>query len=229
MKKTLFFIVAIAFACVANAQFTVGASFNLQNSNYVETMNGKRVAAPGYTDKFGVFVSPNFGYRFNERWEAGLFFEWSHERSLDRFAVDDNPELLRETDYEYDNMFYTGLYGRYVFLRRGHLSLFCEGWLELGFGKVKEITKYESETPDLIDDTRKLDLALTFVPGVNYAFNEHFSIDLYVTLFSVGYDMFRESYTYKGKDYVDYSHKIGLLTDFNDKMDWFMLGFNYLF
>ena len=81
-------------------------------------------------------------------------------------------------DYSYDdgrklNLVVFNPYVRYTFFRNGNVSLFCDGGVDLGFGKAK----YEGESSDTA-----VTYGIGIKPGISYSLSDKFSLVAHVGL-----------------------------------------------
>ena len=79
-------------------------------------------------------------------------------------------------DYSYDdgrklNLVVFNPYVRYTFFRNGNVSLFCDGGVDLGFGKAK----YEGESSDTA-----VTYGIGIKPGISYSLSDKFSLVAHV-------------------------------------------------
>lgn len=98
-----------------------------------------------------ITIAPEVGYNLNSNWAIGTVLGWTniHRSEITGNLVDFDP------------------YARYTFFKKGMVSLFVDGGVDLGFGKVS----YDGE-----DSDTAVKYGIGFKPGIALALNDRCSI-----------------------------------------------------
>ncbi|MBQ0015864.1 MAG: hypothetical protein KBT04_02635 [Bacteroidales bacterium] len=229
MKKVLFTIAAVALAVAANAQFVVGSNLmfsRTSNSNelngtevysqdnltsFVFNRNGNAQVVGGepFTSTFtNLQFTPHVGYCFNDKLEAGIYFGYSTTNQKTPFNEDEY--FAKYISNEFDG----GLYFRYSYAQLGKFKFFAQ--LYAGFYTTQSKLKYNRE--DLGEDeitwehatigginlsqniNKTFGIEAQITPGLEYAINDHFMVNLYLNFLTLGF--YTSTTTYKVEDMI---------------------------
>ena len=247
MKKALLTIACVLMAFAVSAQedggkkFVISGTLGIGATSETYSYDGTKHAANATAtpSDFDFTIAPKFGYQLNENFQIGAFVGFTHNGSV---LLTNDPADVEKVGTETTtsrNVFDLGLYGRMNIVKFNKLTLFGELQLGLGFGSTtrvldNKITKIETTQRDISN----FDFNATVVPGLNYAFSDSFSMDLYFDLFGLGYTMTKETNHMAGatadKDAVTTNHDFGLKCNLkNNSIDDFTrqikVGFNFHF
>ena len=225
MKKALLFFAVVAFAFTANAQFFVGGNLGLHRDATGAAYDGKT-----YGDKtvnFDFTFAPKVGYQINDAFQVGAKFLWDRSDALSYSALLTDDYKVDYKDNHYINMFGFGIFARYNVYNAGSLTVFCEADLSMLFGTWKNSRTYvDGEGADAtVDGAKATTFGVGITPGLNYAFNEHFSMDLYLDLLGISYSKYSAKSATDDK-YVANTREFNLLSEQNGILS---IGFNYKF
>lgn len=97
-------------------------------------------------------IAPEIGYNLNDQWTVGTVIGWTniHRTYVTGNFVDFDP------------------YARYTFFKKGMVSLFVDGGVDLGFGRASYKGGDDSDTA--------CTYGIGFKPGIALALNDHCSI-----------------------------------------------------
>ena len=227
--RTLFFSV-VAFAFTANAQFFVGGNLGLHRDANGAVYDGKTWGEKDVN--FDFTFAPKVGYQFNDVFQVGAKFLWNHEEALGYVALSNTPgnanyDKVNYKENNYINMFGFGIFARCNVYNAGSLTVFCEADLSMLFGTWKNSTTFVDGTgADInVDGNKATAFGVGITPGLNYAFNDHFSMDLYLDLLGISYTKNSVKSALDDK-YVVNSREFNLLSAQNGVLS---IGFNYKF
>ena len=215
MKKIVFTFVLAAFAMTANAQLILGGQIGVghqgnHDDNY--TLGSSATAT--------FALSPKIGYQLSDKWQVGatVMFGFDKERN---YAGAKNTYSLK-TNLQYG----IAPYARYTFGAWNNWSLFVEG--QFVFGASPESTTRNIVDGKEIASVKNGDNAVFYrigvVPGMNYKFSTHFSMDLYLNVAKIGWNVYNTK-TRNMHDCVmgvNFNEMSGL-----DYLDVFGIAFNY--
>lgn len=202
-----------AFAFAANAQFVLGGNLGAFHTN-------------NHTDEYAtgnvttdITIMPKVGYWLNDKMQIGMQFGWGMEYRRDYLGGDD--QYGSNSD---PRLMFTP-YFRYNVATWKNFTVFCEAQANLtldlessDYNKVTDVTTNHNDASTMF--------GLRVVPGMNYAFNEHFSMDLYINIVSAYWAMAsRDGFA---------GHQWGLGVNMEDQtinshLSNFSIGFNYSF
>ena len=165
-----------AFAFAANAQFVLGGNLGAFHTNY-------------HTDEYAtgnvttdITIMPKVGYWLNDKMQIGMQFGWGMEYRRyylggdDKYGSNSDPRLMFTP------------YFRYNVATWKNFTVFCEAQANLTLDL--ESSSYNKVTDNTTDNNDAMTMiGLRVVPGMNYAFNEHFSMDLYINIVSAYWAM----------------------------------------
>ena len=230
MKKALLFFAVVAFAFTANAQFFVGGNLGLHRDASGAVYDGKTWGAKDVN--FDFKFAPKVGYQINDAFQIGAKFLWDRSDALEYVALSNTPgnsnyDKVNYKDNNYINMFGFGIFARYNVYNAGSLTVFCEADLSMLFGTWKNSRTYVDGTgvDVTVDGAKATDFRVGITPGLNYAFNEHFSMDLYLDLLGISYNKYSVKSATDDKAVVN-KREFNLLSEQNGILS---IGFNYKF
>lgn len=225
MKKALLFFAVVAFAFTANAQFFVGGNLGLHRDASGAAYDGKTYGAKDVN--FDFTFAPKVGYQINDAFQVGAKFLWNRFDALSYSALLTDDYKVDYKDNHYINMFGFGIFARYNVYNTGSLTVFCEADLSMLFGTWKNSRTYvDGEGADAtVDGAKTTTFGVGITPGLNYAFNEHFSMDLYLDLLGISYSKYSVKAATDDK-YVKNTREFNLLSEQNGILS---IGFNYIF
>ncbi|MBR1799624.1 MAG: hypothetical protein IJ761_07015 [Bacteroidales bacterium] len=263
MKKALFTLALAAFAIGANAQFVVGGNINFNTNGgrtTDETIIGSTTTnweqpSTAYTT---LEIMPKIGYQIDNRMQVGAQFGISYNAIKDYSAwssVYTNPAINDFEGWTRTSSFgFTfAPYFRYNIATISNFTLFCEAQLKWSHFGRPTIHNYNTEytfagitTPstDTTFDgtTRRNQLDITVVPGLNYNLGSNISVDLYIDLLGIGFthnssntfNDYSTPSTTNTNENVRTSNNFYLLAnanaqDLNAHLGLFRIGFNYHF
>ena len=215
MKKAFLTIAMAAFAFAANAQFIVGGNlgFNTQSGKSVETVvAGSTTTTTEFINpsSMDLYIMPKIGYQIDDKMSAGIILGYSMENNTTTRTTPTMMDPLMNTAYWAGTMDdYAGTekwnastitimpYFRYNLMEFNDLTLFCEAAIPIDIhGAEKTVLNEEGTyagskhtvTATTVDNKWN-SFGITITPGLNYAFNEHLSMDIYFNAISLGYTM----------------------------------------
>ena len=195
MKKVFLTLVAMATMGVANAQLFVGGDFgfSVQNGKYEQTATGVSVTQD-LPKTISWEITPKIGFQMYKL-SIGAAFGISQDK---RVRVTPAAQGEDKAAGDVTNTVKTTMYGitpfaRYNVLDFGNLSMFCELQIPIWMGQDKNKTEIESVSSTEVDGTKYFDFGLNIIPGLSYNLNDHISMDCYLNLLSIGYNMSKET------------------------------------
>lgn len=254
MKKVLLTIACVAFAFAANAQWVVSGNLGFTSNGGHQEINNvlgtvsNNYVVPGYltTKSHSLEIVPSIGYKFNDNMQAGLKFGIVYNKNTNfnalAYAADkEDYTSVSGTSFE------IAPYFRYYFAQAGKFNFFAEATVDLGFMPHSKTHFFDNFGPVAIDtvvesNTKYMAFGISIVPGVNYQLNDHFSIDCYIDLLSLNYQMTKAT-TFvdlttpaatASNETIDvrndfYFGAMGLPQTVNSHLALFRLGLNYAF
>lgn len=209
MKKAFLTIALAAFAFAANAQLVIGANlgFGGTSSNSVNTnTTGGTTTTTEITGpkSFNFYLMPKIGYQINEKMQAGVILGFSHETNTRTLTAAIAPSLWGASNYEgtmktSQNTINVTPFFRYNVVELNNLTLFCEAGIPIVISPAEKTVVEESGDQLLtgnhvtstteISNNKITSFGLTITPGLNYALNEHLSMDLYFNAISLGFNL----------------------------------------
>lgn len=190
-------------------KFVLGGNlgFNLAGQGY--EWDGQS-DVDGLRSDFDMTIAPKFGYQINDKFLVGATLgltisntnNYTSEANLHPTAgtrvapaaniSSDNGEV-GATNSDHDVMFNIGLFGRYNLCKFNKFTLFAELQLGLGFGGNQIVNTIEKPqgaelAEQTTNDVSRVAFNATIVPGLNYAFSDSFSMDLYFNLIGLTFN-----------------------------------------
>ena len=218
MKKILLTLALAAFAMTANAQWVLGGNIGIDHNN-----NHTNDYVTGTTTT-NINILPKIGYWLNDNMQIGAQLGWGYTYTRNYAGANDTYTSHPQSNIQINPYF------RYNVTSWKNFTVFCEAQLNIAFGLESKIHSFVngSETTGFPADQGDAYKALTLrvVPGMNYSFNDKFSMDLYINLASLYCGFF-------SNDGIG-AHTWGVGCDFtaqdlNAHLANFSIGFNYAF
>lgn len=156
-----------------------------------------------------LIIKPKVGYYFNDKWSAGLYFNYSNKK----LKYKDVPDVAAATDSSF-KQYGISPYVRYNCVSKGDFSFGFEGSFD--FTKSKESYLYT----DLKDiETARHEYGLSLNPVFSYGLSRHWILEATLDLFSIHYYTADTKETYKDIKYT--SKENGFITGLDGFGDWF--------
>lgn len=222
MKKVLLTLALAAFAFTANAQFVIGGNISAYHNG---AHDDNYTAAYPSNASTNLSIMPKIGYQLNEDMQIGAQLGWSY-RYTRNYAGADNTYMSNSPR----SAFSIAPYFRYNFATWKKFTIFCEATLNFTLG-------FETETHTIVNGSEAAgspvkngnnytSFGISVVPGMNYSFSDKFSMDLYVNIARLYWNMT----SYDGAS----EHSWGIDADMNKQsinnhLNTFGIGFNYHF
>ena len=214
MKKILMTLALAAFAFTASAQFVLGGNIGMRhggshNDNYT-------AGSTAYTN---LTIMPKVGYQLNEDMQIGANLGWSYGYNRYYAGASDTYQSDPSSTFEFSP------YLRYNVFKASKFTFFCEAAIGISIHPQTTTHRFLNGTDTPTDNgdnwTR---FGLNVIPGINYAFSEKFSMDLYINLLGL------HAWMRNGDGWTD--HDWGFQAEagaqsLNNQFNNFMLGFNY--
>lgn len=221
MKKILLTLALAAFAMTANAQLVLGGNVSASHDN-THTTN----YVSGTTEN-SFSIMPKIGYWLNDNMQVGVQLGWQYDY-LRRYAGD--ADTYRSTSdptitFGSQPTIVFAPYFRYNVANWKNFTVFAEAQLNLGL-HLESSTYNTVGSVTTNNGDNYTSFGINVVPGLNYSFNEHISMDLYVNLLRC----YANFATADGWG----SHEYGIGANMNAQtlnahLGNFMIGFNYAF
>lgn len=218
MKKILMTLALAAFAMTANAQFVLGGKLDINhNGNHDDDYLGGSAAT-------NISILPKIGYWLNDNMQIGAQFGWDYTYTRTYAGADDTYTSHPKSAVV------IAPYFRYNVANWNNFTVFCEAQLNVTLGLESNQHNFvggDEFTGFPVDQSDNYtSFGLNVVPGLNYAFNDRISMDIYVNLLGLYCNMT----SYEGRS----SHNWGLMAnmnaqDLNAHLNNFSIGFNYAF
>lgn len=256
MKKVFLTFALVVFAFAVNAQIIVGGNLGIvtHNSTSVETTiqpTGTTTEETFNPKTFNFYIMPKIGFQIDDRMSAGLIFgyEMSNRRTVLTYPTDADPLMYNAavshtlTDYAGTNKWASTQisicpYFRYNLIEFNDLTLFAEAEVPVTIHPAEKTDIYEEgvyggsrhtvETHIL--NNKRLTLGVMLIPGLNYAFNDHLSMDIYFNAISLGYAMIKTTTSidnFDKNEEVTTEHDLGF--NVRSLPDGVSFGINYAF
>lgn len=195
MKKSILTLALAAFAFAANAQFVVSGNlgFNRTGEKVYTNDDLDYTGGPQKTTDFN--LSLRGGYMVNEKLTVGLDFGFGLSNIKTELAGAE-ANKVNATSWDKSPELKFDVFARYNCFQLGKFNVFAEGALGMRIFQRNK-THVEVTTPSLTTDAVNMKvntLFVEFVPGMNYAFNEHWSMDIYLDFMGLGFRHNKWSY-----------------------------------
>lgn len=230
MKKIFLTLAVVAAISVCNAQFYMGANFGANYSNGTTKITG--LDEYNTPSTFNFTIAPKFGYQINDDMLVGVILGYG----LSQTITEHTDALAEATDYKSvstNNSWYVTPFFRYSFAHFNNFSLFAEAQINVNGGWGKTKTTYTlpilGAQSNTYDNPDILGFGIAIVPGLNYAFNDHFNMDLYMDLFELYYNHTQTTTNPDASnEIVNQTNNCGIGL-YSLPQSYFKVGFNYIF
>lgn len=221
MKKVLLTLALAAFAFTANAQFVIGGNIGINhNADYDDNYT----AAYGSYARTDITILPKIGYQLSDNMQVGAQLGWDYSYVRNYSGASDTYRSHPQS------AIVIAPYFRYNFATWKSFSLFCEATLDFALGLESQVHGFANGSEVTGSPAKQGDnytsIGINVVPGMNYAFSDKFSMDLYVNLASLYWNMT----SYDGA--AEHAWGLGANADaqsLNAHLNNFSIGFNYHF
>ena len=217
MKKVLMTLALAAFAFTANAQWVIGGQIGIDHAGLHD--DNYTTGSVATTD---ISILPKIGYWLNDNMQVGAQLGWGYTYTRAYAGADDTYSSHPQSRIEINPYF------RYNVANWKNFTVFCEAQLNLTFGLESQrhtiVGGDEATGWPVKQGDAYTEFGLRVVPGLNYAFSDKFSMDLYIDLVSLYWGMRSDDNTS--------SHAWGLgynmnAQSINNHLNNFSIGFNY--
>lgn len=220
MKKILLTLALAAFAMTANAQWVLGGNIEASHDNFHAT----DYAAGTTVNHFS--IAPKVGYWLNDDMQIGAQIGWGYDYNRNYLLDVDHYNSTSNTGVSGQPTITIAPYFRYNVASWKNFTVFAEAQLNLGLHlESSNFTNTPTEVTTNNGDNFT-SIGLSVVPGLNYSFTDHISMDLYVNLLRC-YANFATAENWG-------SHEYGIGCNMNAQsinahLNNFAIGFNYAF
>ena len=217
MRKILLTLALAAFAFTANAQFVVGGKidFNHRTGIHADDYAGFS------TTNTNISITPKVGYQLADNMQVGAKLGWEYTYTRAYAGADDTYTSDPQSAIVFAPYF------RYNFATWKKFNLFCEATLNFTMGLEHTTHTFVAGNETTVKNgDNYIALGINVVPGLNYAFSKNFSMDLYVNLASIGWQMM------DGDGWGSHEWNFGAdatAQSLNAHLNNFAIGFNYHF
>ena len=219
MKKLLLTVALAAFAFTANAQWVIGGNIAADHSN----IHANDYVGGTTTNHFE--IAPKVGYQLNDNMQIGIQVGWAYDYTRTYTGNSDTYNSTSMTGASGQPTIMIAPYLRYNFATWKNFTVFAEA--QLNAGLHLESSNYVAATDATTDNGDNFtSFGLAVIPGLNYSFNEHISMDIYVNLLGC-YANFATA-----DNWGSHEFGLGLTMDaqtVNAHLNNFAIGFNYHF
>jgi hypothetical protein len=217
MKKILLTLALAAFAMTANAQWVLGGQIGF-NHNGVHNDN----YTLGSTATTSVAFGPKIGYQLDDKWQIGATILVGYNYNRGYLGASDSYTSTANLQFG------IAPYARYYFGEWKNWSLFAEA--KCWFGMSPESTTYTyvngNETGSVKNGDDATTLGISVVPGMNYKFSDKFSMDFYLNIAELSWNMVNTN----GMDTHNFTAGVSFDSQsVNNYLNLFTIGFNYHF
>lgn len=184
MKKILLTLALAAFAFTANAQFVIGGTLGISHQgNYDKDYTGATFTAADNANT-SYTIMPKFGYQLNDNMQVGIQLGATYSYTRNYAGADDTYNSNSDMTWNFEPYF------RYNFASWKGFTLFAEAALGVAIHPKSTATAVVSGSATSVDGNDNWTrFGIDITPGLNYAFNESFSMDIYVDLFGLAWNM----------------------------------------
>ena len=215
MKKAFLTIALVAFAMAANAQLILGGQFGVNN----QTRNDGNYSVSS-ASSFSFNINPKVGYQLNEKIQLGAQVIYGYSTTKSYFGKDNTFNVTPVSQFGFSP------YVRWNFGSWKNCSLFLEGSFVFGISPETKTTNSVNGTEVTVNNKDKFTyMGIHIVPGLNYSFSEHFSMDLYINIARLAWNHISHQ-----DDWVENSFGVSAnlnANDINSQLSTFAIGFNY--
>lgn len=221
MKKILLTLALAAFAFTANAQFVIGGNIGFSHDADYDDNYTAAYRSQANTD---ITILPKVGYQLNDDMQIGAQLGWNYNYTRNYMGAKDSYTSTPR------NSIMINPYFRYNLLKWKKFNVFCEAAISFELGLESKTHTFVNGSEVAGSPAKNGDNYTSFgigvVPGLNYAFSNSFSMDIYVNLASIYWN----ATSYDG--HAD--HMWGFGADMSEQtlnahLNNFLIGFNYHF
>lgn len=216
MKKILLTLALAAFAMTASAQWVLGGNIGL---NHDGDHDDNYTGAYGSYARTSITVMPKIGYWLNDNMQIGANLGWNYFYSRTYGGASDSYWSHPQSSVV------IAPYLRYNVATWRNFTVFCEAQLNFTLGLKSKTHTFVNGTETIADQNDNFtSFGINVVPGLNYAFTDKISMDVYINLIGLYANMTT------GDGWKD--HNMGLGIDMaghtlNNHLNNFTIGFNY--
>ncbi len=221
MKKILLTLALAAFAFTANAQFVIGGNIGFSHD---ADYDDNYTAAYGSQANTDITILPKVGYQLNDDMQIGAQLGWNYNYTRNYMGAKDSYTSTPQS------AIVIAPYFRYNLLKWKKFNVFCEAAINFELGLESKTHTFVNGSEVAGSPAKNGDNYTSFgigvVPGLNYAFSNSFSMDIYVNLASIYWN----ATSYDG--HADHMWGFGANMSeqtLNAHLNNFLIGFNYHF
>ncbi len=221
MKKILLTLALAAFAFTANAQFVIGGNIGFSHD---ADYDDNYTAAYGSQANTDITILPKVGYQLNDDMQIGAQLGWNYNYTRNYMGAKDSYTSTPQS------AIVIAPYFRYNLLKWKKFNVFCEAAINFELGLESKTHTFVNGSEVTGSPVKNGDNYTSFgigvVPGLNYAFSNSFSMDIYVNLASIYWN----ATSYDG--HADHMWGFGANMSeqtLNAHLNNFLIGFNYHF
>ena len=226
MKKLFITIAFVAAAMFANAQFFVGGGLGLTTEGGKNKLSGNGLTVEADAPKaMGFQFVPTIGFMFNDNMGVGLDLGFGFAKTVEDNLVDPAGDKYKETIKATTIAF--APFFRYVFAEVDNFKFYADAKLAYAMNKPKVKDEYSDLNLTVEADGAKMSaFAFGVIPGIQYNFTDHISINAKLNLLSLGFTTKKYTQENNGVKYTETNNKFGF--GVNEPTD-FEFGFFYTF
>lgn len=221
MKKILLTLALAAFAFTANAQFVIGGNIGFSHDADYDDNYTAAYRSQANTD---ITILPKVGYQLNDDMQIGAQLGWNYNYTRNYMGAKDSYTSTPQS------AIVIAPYFRYNLLKWKKFNVFCEAAINFELGLESKTHTFVNGSEVTGSPVKNGDNYTSFgigvVPGLNYAFSNSFSMDIYVNLASIYWN----ATSYDG--HADHVWGFGANMSeqtLNAHLNNFLIGFNYHF
>lgn len=226
MKKLFITIAFVAAAMFANAQFFVGGGLGFTTEGGKTKLSGNGVTLEADAPKAMDFqLVPTIGFMFNDNMGVGLDLGFGFSKEVTDNLEDPQMGKYKETTKVTTIAF--APFFRYVFAEVDNFKFYCDAKLAYASSKPKVKDEFKDQNLAVEADGPKMSaFAFGVIPGIQYNFTDHISINAKLNLLSLGYTTAKYTLEDGGTKYTETNNQFGF--GVNEPTD-FEFGFFYTF
>lgn len=226
MKKLFITIAFVAAAMFANAQFFVGGGLGLTTEGGKTKQSGNGVTVEADAPKsFGFQFVPTVGYMFNDNIGVGLDLGFSFSKTVQDNLFDADNDKYKETTKTTTIAF--APFFRYVFAEVDNFKFYCDAKFAFASSKPKVKDEYTDLNLTIeVDGPKMTGFAVGVIPGIQYNFTDHISVNAKLNLLSLGYTTAKRTQEANGTKFTQTTNNFGF--GINEPTD-LEIGFFYTF
>ena len=221
MKKILLTLALAAFAFTANAQFVIGGNIGFSHDADYDDNYTALYGSQANTD---ITILPKVGYQLNDDMQIGAQLGWNYNYTRNYLGAKDSYTSTPQSAIVIAPYFRSNL------LKWKKFNVFCEAAISFELGLESKTHTFVNGSEVTGSPVKNGDNYTSFgigvVPGLNYAFSNSFSMDIYVNLASIYWN----ATSYDG--HADHEWGFGANMSeqtLNAHLNNFLIGFNYHF